>query len=41
MGELVSLETRNIEIPLKNNQEEEDCVDFVAATTAALGVPSP
>ncbi|GAU20686.1 hypothetical protein TSUD_231000 [Trifolium subterraneum] len=41
MGELVSLETRNIEIPPKNNPEEEDCVDFVAATTAALGVPSP
>ncbi|CAJ2650579.1 unnamed protein product [Trifolium pratense] len=40
MGELVSLETRNIEIPPKNNLEE-DCVDFVAATTAALGVPSP
>lgn len=40
MGELVSLETRNIEIQPKNNLEE-DCVDFVAATTAALGVPSP
>jgi hypothetical protein len=41
MEKLVSLETRNIEIPPKNNPEEEDCVDFVAATTAALGVPSP
>ncbi|KAK2426029.1 ubiquitin carboxyl-terminal hydrolase MINDY-2 [Trifolium repens] len=40
MEKLVSLETRNIEIPPKNNPEE-DCVDFVAATTAALGVPSP
>lgn len=40
MGELVSLETRNIEVQPKNNIEE-DCVDFVAATTAALGVPSP
>lgn len=41
MGELVALETRNIETLPKNNPEEEDCVDFVAATTAALGVPSP
>ncbi|CAL5187566.1 unnamed protein product [Lathyrus oleraceus] len=41
MGELVSLETRNVETLPKNNPEEEDCVDFVAATTAALGVPSP
>ncbi|CAK8539403.1 unnamed protein product [Lathyrus sativus] len=41
MGELVSLETRNIDTLPKNNPEEEDCVDFVAATTAALGVPSP
>lgn len=40
MGELVSLETRNIEVQPKINTEE-DCVDFVAATTAALGVPSP
>ncbi|KAL2348094.1 hypothetical protein Fmac_002094 [Flemingia macrophylla] len=39
-GELVSLETLNMEIHHKNNTEE-DCVDFVAATTATLGVPSP
>lgn len=36
MGELVSLETQAMEI---NNLGES--VDFVAATTAALGVPSP
>ncbi|CAK7335422.1 unnamed protein product [Dovyalis caffra] len=48
MGELVALETRNMEDESKNvtgedskNKTEEDCVDFVAATTAALGVPSP
>ncbi|KAG5061458.1 hypothetical protein JHK87_002487 [Glycine soja] len=40
MGELVSLETLNMEVHHKNNPEE-DCVDFVAATTATLGVPSP
>ncbi|RDX67189.1 Ubiquitin carboxyl-terminal hydrolase MINDY-2, partial [Mucuna pruriens] len=40
MGELVSLETLNMEVHPKNNLEE-DCVDFVAATTATLGVPSP
>ncbi|XP_061357852.1 uncharacterized protein LOC133302123 isoform X2 [Gastrolobium bilobum] len=40
MGELVSLETLKMEVQHKNNLEE-DCVDFVAATTAALGVPSP
>ncbi|XP_054824455.1 uncharacterized protein LOC129322269 isoform X2 [Prosopis cineraria] len=40
MGELVALETRNMEGQHKNSPEE-DCVDFVAATTAALGVPSP
>lgn len=39
-GELVSLDTENIGIQPKSNLEE-DCVDFVAATTAALGVPSP
>ncbi|KAF7828332.1 ubiquitin carboxyl-terminal hydrolase MINDY-2 [Senna tora] len=39
-GELVALETRNMEVQ-QNNNPEEDCVDFVAATTAALGVPSP
>ncbi|KAA8522327.1 hypothetical protein F0562_013312 [Nyssa sinensis] len=40
MGELVSLETRDMEGEHKKNSEE-DCIDFVAATTAALGVPSP
>ncbi|KAK4435242.1 Ubiquitin carboxyl-terminal hydrolase MINDY-1 [Sesamum alatum] len=40
MGSLVSLETRTMESEQKNNPEE-DSVDFVAATTAALGVPSP
>ncbi|TKY70892.1 FAM63A protein [Spatholobus suberectus] len=40
MGELVSLDTLNMEVHHKNNLEE-DCVDFVAATTATLGVPSP
>ncbi|XVF10704.1 hypothetical protein REPUB_Repub07fG0205400 [Reevesia pubescens] len=39
MGELVALETRNMEVSQKNNSE--DCVDFAAATTATLGVPSP
>uniref|UniRef100_A0A2N9H9I8 MINDY deubiquitinase domain-containing protein n=1 Tax=Fagus sylvatica TaxID=28930 RepID=A0A2N9H9I8_FAGSY len=39
-GELVALETQNIEGVCKNNPEE-DCIDFAAATTAALGVPSP
>eukprot|EP00258_Populus_trichocarpa_P014458 XP_006368742.2 ubiquitin carboxyl-terminal hydrolase MINDY-2 isoform X2 [Populus trichocarpa] len=48
MGELVALETRNMEDESKNvtredfkSKTEEDCVDFVAATTATLGVPSP
>ncbi|KAJ6341884.1 hypothetical protein OIU78_009933 [Salix suchowensis] len=47
-GELVALETRNMEDESNNvtgedfkNKTEEDCVDFVAATTATLGVPSP
>ncbi|XP_050263591.1 uncharacterized protein LOC126707901 isoform X1 [Quercus robur] len=39
-GELVALETQNMEGIHKNNPEE-DCIDFAAATTAALGVPSP
>ncbi|KAK9079692.1 hypothetical protein SSX86_001365 [Deinandra increscens subsp. villosa] len=39
MGELVSLDTQNTESEIKNS--EEDFVDFVAATTASLGVPSP
>lgn len=38
MGELVALETIRGEC---KNSTEEDCVDFAAATTAALGVPSP
>ncbi|XP_057978099.1 uncharacterized protein LOC131164707 [Malania oleifera] len=40
MGELVALETQNMEDEHKNNLEEE-CIDFAAATTATLGVPSP
>lgn len=39
-GDLVALETQNMDRGHKNNPEE-DCVDFAAATTAALGVPSP
>lgn len=39
MEELVALETRN-EREYENGPEE-DCVDFAAATTATLGVPSP
>ncbi|KAF3448465.1 hypothetical protein FNV43_RR09178 [Rhamnella rubrinervis] len=39
-GDLVALETRNMDGEGKNNPEE-DSVDFAAATTAALGVPSP
>lgn len=39
MEELVALETR-IEGKYENASEE-DCVDFAAATTATLGVPSP
>ncbi|KAK9121424.1 hypothetical protein Syun_019041 [Stephania yunnanensis] len=39
MGELVALETRNPEG--ENKSTEDDSVDFAAATTAALGVPSP
>ncbi|KAG8659308.1 ubiquitin carboxyl-terminal hydrolase MINDY-1 isoform X1 [Manihot esculenta] len=40
MGQLVALETRKMECESKNNPEE-DSVDFAAATTATLGVPSP
>ncbi|KAM5572646.1 ubiquitin carboxyl-terminal hydrolase MINDY-1 [Rosa sericea] len=41
-GELVALETQNMESESKGkNIPQEDCVDFVAATTATLGVPSP
>ncbi|GMJ15021.1 hypothetical protein HRI_005171300 [Hibiscus trionum] len=39
MEELVALEARNIEASHKNKGG--DCVDFAAATTAILGVPSP
>ncbi|KAL4602676.1 hypothetical protein ACB092_10G071100 [Castanea dentata] len=39
-GELVALETQNMEGVRKNNSEE-DCIDFAAATAATLGVPSP
>ncbi|KAG7953237.1 hypothetical protein I3843_12G099300 [Carya illinoinensis] len=39
-GELVALEMHNMEAISKINLEE-DCVDFAAATTATLGVPSP
>ncbi|KAJ4712926.1 protein FAM63A-like [Melia azedarach] len=38
MGELVALETMGGEC---TSNSEEDCVDFAAATTATLGVPSP
>ncbi|KAA0042808.1 hypothetical protein IC582_022308 [Cucumis melo] len=40
MEELVALETQHMEDQCKNNPED-DCIDFVAATTATLGVPSP
>ncbi|XP_010272599.1 PREDICTED: ubiquitin carboxyl-terminal hydrolase MINDY-1 isoform X2 [Nelumbo nucifera] len=40
VGELVSLEARNTEEEHKSSPEE-DCIDFSAATTATLGVPSP
>ncbi|XP_042055654.1 ubiquitin carboxyl-terminal hydrolase MINDY-1-like [Salvia splendens] len=40
MGELVSLEAKSITSEQKKNSED-DTVDFVAATTAALGIPSP
>ncbi|XP_038687943.1 uncharacterized protein LOC119987198 isoform X2 [Tripterygium wilfordii] len=39
-GELVALETRNADQKCSNNPEE-DSIDFAAATTATLGVPSP
>ncbi|KAL6531565.1 hypothetical protein OROMI_027928 [Orobanche minor] len=41
LEELVSLGPQNTEIIPKSNAEEKDCADFVAATTTALGVPSP
>ncbi|OVA10987.1 Protein of unknown function DUF544 [Macleaya cordata] len=40
MGELVALDTRSTE-GKHMNIPEEDCIDFAAATTATLGVPSP
>ncbi|XP_042043405.1 ubiquitin carboxyl-terminal hydrolase MINDY-1-like isoform X1 [Salvia splendens] len=40
MSELVSLETQAMECE-ENENLEEDSVDFVAATTAVLGIPSP
>ncbi|KAH6778974.1 hypothetical protein C2S52_010211 [Perilla frutescens var. hirtella] len=40
MGDLVSLEAKSITSEQKKNLED-DSVDFVAATTAALGIPSP
>lgn len=40
MGELVSLEAKSMTSEQKKNLED-DGVDFVAATTAALGMPSP
>lgn len=40
MGELVFLDTQNMETEHKKSSEDDD-VDFAAATTAALGVPSP
>ncbi|XP_031477739.1 uncharacterized protein LOC116248869 isoform X1 [Nymphaea colorata] len=38
MEKLVALEASNIQ---KESTSQEDCVDFAAATTATLGVPSP
>ncbi|KAI3944399.1 hypothetical protein MKW98_006560 [Papaver atlanticum] len=40
MGELVALETSTT-VNEHNSYLEEDCIDFAAATTATLGVPSP
>lgn len=40
MGELVSLEAKSITTEEKKSSED-DSVDFVAATTATLGIPSP
>ncbi|XP_060207178.1 uncharacterized protein LOC132634990 [Lycium barbarum] len=40
MGELVALDTQNMDTEFKKSSEDDD-VDFAAATTAALGVPSP
>ncbi|KAJ8526859.1 hypothetical protein K7X08_029336 [Anisodus acutangulus] len=40
MGELVALDTQNMDTGNTKSSEDDD-VDFAAATTAALGVPSP
>ncbi|THU47937.1 hypothetical protein C4D60_Mb09t20930 [Musa balbisiana] len=40
VAELVAFETKRSEGDSRG-EEEEDCVDFAAATTATLGVPSP
>lgn len=40
MGDLVSLEAKSITTEEKKNSED-DGVDFAAATTATLGIPSP
>ncbi|OVA00154.1 Protein of unknown function DUF544 [Macleaya cordata] len=40
MGELVALETNNT-VKEQRSYPEEDCIDFAAATTATLGVPTP
>ncbi|XP_073147622.1 uncharacterized protein [Henckelia pumila] len=41
MGELVSLDTQTLEMSDDKKSQEGDSVDFAAATTATLGVPSP
>ncbi|XP_075505837.1 uncharacterized protein LOC142542855 isoform X2 [Primulina tabacum] len=41
MGELVSLDTQTLEKNDEKRNQEGDSVDFVAATTETLGVPSP
>ncbi|KAL5718400.1 hypothetical protein ACHQM5_011305 [Ranunculus cassubicifolius] len=40
MGELVALEASNTE-QMHKSSSVDDCIDFAAATTATLGVPSP
>ncbi|CAL1401196.1 unnamed protein product [Linum trigynum] len=41
MGDLVALETQKMEDDENKNNPEGDSVDFAAAATAVLGVPSP
>lgn len=43
MGEIVALETQNLNKVQENNADEEECVDlnFAASTTATLEEPSP